>query len=144
MTKAESPAHVFNIFFQRFPSPPALIHYDRSCQLHVYALKREPFFFQSTIFRVDITHAQTHKACSKTYDPKTFRQRKLHSSKYAYINSQICEQTNSLLKKFRSMCGFMTQQNFLLFNRLMLYRYNREKAQVWRRKSFRYNSNLVK
>lgn len=134
LTRAESPAHVFQIIYQRFPVPPAVVFYDRSCQLHTYVVKREPHHFQNTIFRIDITHAQTHTACAETYDPKLFRNDKAHSSKHTEVNTQICEQTNSLLTKIRGVSGFMTQERFMLFNRLLLYKHNIQKKDAIKQK----------
>lgn len=134
LTKPESPAHVFHLLYQRMQRPPGLLFYDRACQLHTYSLKREPFHFQDTIFRVDITHATNHVACADTYNPKKFRAHNTHASKYTYINSQICEQTNALLKKIRGVSGFMTQERFLLFNRLLLYRHNINKKALFAEK----------
>jgi hypothetical protein len=69
LERAESETQMFEMFFTRFPqgnlfpvhcrndiAAPGVIVYDRACRLHVYVLKREPWFFRNTVFRVDITH----------------------------------------------------------------------------------------
>ncbi|XP_078700649.1 uncharacterized protein LOC144927205 [Branchiostoma floridae x Branchiostoma belcheri] len=54
MTSCESPRHPFQIFRTRFSRAPNVIVYDNACKLHQYALNREPHFFRSTQFLVEI------------------------------------------------------------------------------------------
>ncbi|KAI8487262.1 hypothetical protein Bbelb_350600 [Branchiostoma belcheri] len=50
MRSCESPHHPFQIFRTRFQTAPRVIVYDNSCQLHRYAMNRDPHFFKKTVF----------------------------------------------------------------------------------------------
>ena len=100
--------------------------YDRACKLHVYALKREPWFFRSTIFRVDILHYLNHVGCAESYNPRVYRQTGMHSSSTAgpYVNSEAAEQANARLRLIRNPAAFMTQDNYMWFVRRFLGQFN--------------------
>jgi hypothetical protein len=122
----ESVAHVFNIFFMRMQKAPKMIIYDRACQLAVYCLKRAPNYFANTIFRIDALHFKTHIDCSDGYDVETYQQDDMVSSNdnATFIDKQICEQNNAVLKNIRVQCAFMTQDRFLIYTRLLIYYFN--------------------
>jgi hypothetical protein len=123
----ESVAHIFNIFFMRMKTAPKMIIYDRACQLAVYALRRAPKYFSNTIFRVDAVHWANHVDCSDGYNVKMFRQLDMISDNAPFTNTQICEQSNAVLKHIRNQCAFMTQTHFLIYTRLLFYYFNLNK-----------------
>jgi hypothetical protein len=108
---------------------PAMLIYDRACKLHLYCMRREPRFFASTMFRIDITHASNHTGCGEGYNPKTYRGLKFPSSKRAgaWINTQHAEQLNSDLKFIRSMAAYMRYENFMLYTKVFIALRNRRK-----------------
>jgi len=99
-----------------------MIIYDRACRLHTYCLRREPFFFRNTVFRVDIMHYRNHVGCSEGYDPSIYRDPGAHSStrNMPYVNTQAAEQCNAALQLIRTPAAFMTAQHFMQYARLFL------------------------
>lgn len=100
--------------------------YDRACLLHTFCMLREPAFFANTIFRVDITHYKGHANCSEGYNPQLYRHRDAHASDAAlpYLNTQMAEQWNALLRNIRTPAAFMTADHFLSYTRTFLARRN--------------------
>ncbi|MCP3666921.1 MAG: hypothetical protein GY696_31245, partial [Gammaproteobacteria bacterium] len=64
MESYESVKIPFEVIMTRYPTAPKVVIYDFCCKLHVYFLKREPKFVESTVFIVDRFHWTNHKACS--------------------------------------------------------------------------------
>jgi hypothetical protein len=126
LAACESVRHVFDLIVNRFEVAPSVIYYDRACQLHTFCLARLPYFFKDTTFKVDITHFPTHVGCSDNYNAAIGRDLAFHSSKDrgSYVNSQICEQTNSKIMRLRLPVGFMTQEMGLRYTRVYLARQN--------------------
>jgi hypothetical protein len=125
----ESEAHVFQFLYERMETGPALVIYDRGCKLHVYSLKREPWFFRNTVFRIDALHYRGHVGCSEGYDPRVYRQPQAHSSskQSPWTNTEAAEQANACMKKIKNHVAFMTQDNYLWYLRWYLGRYNARK-----------------
>lgn len=69
MTSAESPKTPFEIYLRNFPHllNQTRIIYDNCCNLHQYALNRQPARFAETIFLIDRLHFQDHSACTHGY-----------------------------------------------------------------------------
>ncbi len=63
--------------------------------------------------------------CFPGYDCMLYRQYLFHSTdaNAPYINTQICEQENSVLAWLRTPAAFMTQERFLTYVR---YEHNRQ------------------
>jgi hypothetical protein len=74
---------------------------------------------------IDITHVKTHKSCSAGYDPQIYRKAKISEIGITKTNTQIAEQCNSILKKYRIQVGYMSEQRYLLCTRFFLYTYNK-------------------
>lgn len=106
-----------------------MLVYDRACRLHTYALRREPWWYHPTVFRVDITHIANHTACSEGYSPYVYRSCSFASSSrnYAFANTEAAEQCNSALKFLRTPCSFMTVGHFMRYTRTFLALRNLEK-----------------
>ena len=95
LRSCESLRHPFRLFTTRFTSPPpSVIVYDNACQLHTYALKREPQRFKRTLFAVDQFHWCGHVGCSSGYNLNLYS---VHKS----LNSQANEQANAGLQHIK-------------------------------------------
>lgn len=67
MTDSESPRTVFELLYTHCSVAPSRFQFDNGCNVHRYALHREPNFFKSTQFLVDHLHFAGHKNCSLAY-----------------------------------------------------------------------------
>ncbi|XP_066928489.1 uncharacterized protein [Clytia hemisphaerica] len=106
MDKEESPNIPFTIFRTRFPTAPKYIVYDNACNLHNYALNRDPFFFMNSKFLVDRFHWPNHTACSLGYCMSRYRI-------LDGMNSEVNEQQNSRTKKLKTQLSYMSPENFM-------------------------------
>ncbi|XP_066915621.1 uncharacterized protein [Clytia hemisphaerica] len=120
MAKKESPDVPFTIFRTRFPKAPGMIIYDNACNLHTYALNRDPLFFQHTKFVVDRFHWRNHTACSFGYCMKLY-------STMQHINSEVNEQENSRVKKLKTQLAYMTPENFIRHCDLFFWHRNQKR-----------------
>eukprot|EP00058_Branchiostoma_floridae_P001861 XP_002587349.1 hypothetical protein BRAFLDRAFT_100546 [Branchiostoma floridae] len=57
MHSCESVHHPFEIFRTRLTTAPRIVVYDNSCQLHRYAMIRDPYFFRNNVFFVNRVHS---------------------------------------------------------------------------------------
>lgn len=119
-------------------SGPKVIIYDNACNLHSYCLNREPTFFKNTWFLVDRFHWRNHKgmaflyinlhavlflsyiACSTGYNMSAYKQ-------FSSINSEVVEQSNSLIKRIKGSVSYMTAQNFITHVKLFFWYHNKQK-----------------
>ena len=107
MTSAESPQNFNNILTRRLPktvqSERRIFSYDNSCNMHKHALRRGAKEILKFNLFTDRHHWKNHRGCSESYN----------CDRYDYlktVNSQICEQKNSSLRKLSSTlayCGFV-------------------------------------
>ena len=88
--------------------PPSVIVYDKACQLHIYALNREPQQFKGTLFAVDCFHWRGHVGGSSDYNLDMYITLK-------GLNSQVNEQANAGLQHIKSQLAYMTFDNFVSF-----------------------------
>ncbi|XP_035659097.1 uncharacterized protein LOC118404183 [Branchiostoma floridae] len=116
MQSCESPRHPFEILRTRFPVAPRVVVYDNSCQLHKYAMNREPHFFQKTVFLVDRFHFKGHVGCSLGYCMDSYTA----AVDIRSINSQVNEQANSSLIRIQPQLAYMTPSNFMFHVSLFL------------------------
>ena len=98
--------------------PPSVIMYDNACQLHTYALNREPQRFKRTLFAVDRFHWRGLVGCSSGYNLHLYS---VHKS----LNSQVNEQANARLQHIKSQLAYMTFDNFVFHLCLFLSIKNR-------------------
>jgi hypothetical protein len=73
LTEAESVRQVYELFVSRFKQMPKAIIYDNGCNLHEFALNRDPRLFIDTMFLSDGVHIDNHKNCSMSYNPLIYR-----------------------------------------------------------------------
>jgi hypothetical protein len=73
LSSAESVRHVYEVFVSRFKQMPRVIIYDNGCNLHEYALNRDPRLFIDTMFFSDGFHTENHTNCALTYNPNLYR-----------------------------------------------------------------------
>ncbi|KAG5263916.1 hypothetical protein AALO_G00270060 [Alosa alosa] len=95
MEQVESVNVPFSILRSRFTKCPEVVIYDNACQLHTYTFRRDLQFFNKTCFLVDHLHWRNHSGCNAGYQLDVYPQ-------HQDINSQLAEQSNSLLKKLKS------------------------------------------
>lgn len=159
MRVRESPNTAFTLLLERFhtgrsllllmivplltPRLPILtapenIIYDNSCNLHQYALNREPDTFKLSWFLVDRFHWPNHTGetafthwvmlnigyflivgCSIGYNLSCYPQ-------FNSINSQMVEQANSALSRIKSSLSYMKKENFMAHCKLYLWYRNRK------------------
>ncbi|XP_041950489.1 uncharacterized protein LOC121711194 [Alosa sapidissima] len=60
MEQVESVNVPFSILRSRFTKCPEVVIYDNACQLHTYAIRRDPQFFNKTWFLVNRLHWRNH------------------------------------------------------------------------------------
>ena len=98
---------------------PGLIFYDNCCKLHTYSLRREPFFFHTSVFRIDFIHYLNHIGCPEGYNPKVYRVAGTSSpdSNAPWVNTEAAEQAFSKLKTMKLAGSFMTQQHCMEYLR---------------------------
>lgn len=120
-----------------------MVIYDRACKLHTYALKREPYFFKDTLFWVDAQHITGHVGCSEGYDPRVFRNKRMHASaaRMPLLNTEIAEQCNAALKLIRTPAAFMTLDRFMQYTRTFLALWNIRKASDMARRPASYSKS---
>ena len=63
----ESVETFFSILFGKLPNAAKLILYDNACHLHNFCMKREPAYFDKTIFVSDTFHSSNHVGCNDGY-----------------------------------------------------------------------------
>ena len=113
MQRHESPRTPFHVFYNRFDTAPAIIIYDNWCNADKYFRAREPHFFLHTRGYIDRLHFCNHCGCQVAYG----------MSKYpslAPINSQVCEQCNSVIKRVVVQVAFMTAPRAMVFMRVFV------------------------
>ena len=123
MTSSESPKTPFRLFLSRFVDylPQLRIIYDNSCNLHTYALNREPARFAETIFLVDRLHFQDHSACTLGYSTNSYN----FDPKIKTLNTQINEQANADLRNLSKQISYMKPDNVMIILKLFLADRNR-------------------
>ncbi|KAI6649515.1 hypothetical protein LOD99_11880 [Oopsacas minuta] len=85
--------------------PPRIIIYDNACNLHNTCIIREPKLFKDTTFLVDRFHWKNH-CCNPAYSLKSVK-----SHGFMRINSQVCEQLFSTLRRITTQVSFMRIEN---------------------------------
>ena len=125
MDDAESPRTAFDLIVRRFKKVPRYLIYDNACKLHLYALKREPVFFQNTKIMVDRLHyARGHVGCSLGYCMNTYSTDKVIKN----INSQANEQLNSKLRLLSTQAVSMSPENLIQHTKVFLALRNLDKS----------------
>ncbi|KAI8494047.1 hypothetical protein Bbelb_283940 [Branchiostoma belcheri] len=94
---------------------PRVIVCDNSCQLHRYAMNRDPHFFKMTVFLVDGFPYRGHIGCSLGYCMDSYTALNIQS-----INSQVNEQANSGLIRIQPQLVYMSPSNFMFHASLFL------------------------
>lgn len=82
------------------------------CNLHNYALHREPWFFKDTEFMIDQFHAKNHVDCSCNYNTAEYKTR--------VRNFSLAEQKNRPLAAAATSFSYMDQVTFLMMLRFKL------------------------
>ena len=88
MKHCESPRHPFEIFTNRFRTPPSILVYDNACKLHVDCLNREPARYTNTRIFVDRFHWKGHVGCSRGYCMDAYKNmdtKHINSGQLAYM-----------------------------------------------------------
>ena len=118
MQSYESVHTAFELIVERFVIPPGMIIYDNGCNLFRYGMMRCPGLFSQIRIMIDRFHSPGHilcpPSCTFQYYPDDVRVM-LDRLTYGDLNTQAVEQTNGRLRKFQQSLGFMTQENYLAF-----------------------------
>ena len=122
LDKAENPLTMLQLLYTRWPIAPKLIWYDNGCNEDRSCTYRVPDFFRLSKFLIDCFHDVDHSACSDFFKFDSFDQYQPD-----YINTQLAEQSNRLLKHnsdFVTSVSLMKQTNFMLAFQYWMYLYN--------------------
>ncbi|KAJ7359242.1 hypothetical protein DFH08DRAFT_769127 [Mycena albidolilacea] len=125
--KGEGRNDVFSALITRWEKAPKRVIYDFACALGPYCMTREPAFFCNTQFLIDDFHSVGHTKCS----PAAFL--KSHCNvdpRLAYINSSAGECGNSGLGRIRKSVSYMSQARAILYSRVFLCIWNRQRIQA--------------
>lgn len=125
ITKSEGRKDPFASAYMYMESGPDEVFYDFSCQLDQYCLNREPKFWRDCRFYIDSFHRFSH-TCPYIYDYK--RVPALDRG----VNSEICEQFNSYIKKIKNTACSMSQSHFMFYLQFFIYRWNVNKNKISR------------
>eukprot|EP00873_Tetraselmis_striata_P026527 jgi/Tetstr1/446791/TSEL_034272.t1 len=112
MDSAEGPGSAFEHFHCFYPKMPDAISYDNGCNLHRYALNREPWLWKFVQKLIDEFHAKNHVDCSCNYNSAE------HKTKAG--NFSLCEQKFAPLAASANAFSHMDQVSFLLLMRFKL------------------------
>jgi hypothetical protein len=107
MDDHESPRTLFDIIFNRFTIPPEIIIYDNACHADHYFMTREPAFFANCQLYIDRVHQAGHVKCSCAYTLDIYSP---GDAMIKYLNSQVAEQFNAILRKHSKVLKFMKGQ----------------------------------
>lgn len=115
LSDTESPAAAFEALRLFWPSAPRRIVYDNTCNLHDYALNREPEWFKDTEWYIDEAHFRGHKHCCSAYNTGLYPGVKC---------SPLAEQQNSRVRRLENHVSYMRQSRGLWYLRHYLYLLN--------------------
>jgi len=122
MQEYESVHTAFEIIVERFEVPPGMIIYDNGCNLFRYGMMRCPGLFSNIRILIDKFHSTGHVMCPPSF---TFGYYPDNTPvlggllTYDTLNTQAVEQTNGRLRKFQQTLGFMTQENYISFVKVL-------------------------
>jgi len=125
MMTTESPRTPFEILLRRFPDylSQLRIVYDNCCNLHQFALNREPARFAETLFMIDRLHFQDHVSCTLGYSTNSYN----YDPHVKSLNTQINEQANSDLRNLSKQIAYMKPENVILHLKIFLVERNNHK-----------------
>ncbi|KAI6659973.1 hypothetical protein LOD99_14314 [Oopsacas minuta] len=97
-----------------FREQPKVIIYDNACNLHKTCMKRDPKVFRNTTFLIDRFHSTNHK-CNPSYSLRS-----IQTDEMKKLNSQICEQLFSSLRRIATQIAYMRIDNVFFTTRYFL------------------------
>lgn len=120
MQEYESVHTAFELIVERFEVPPGMIVYDNGCNLFRYGMMRCPSMFRQIRVLIDRFHSPGHVLCPPTFTFGYYPgDTPAGGATFDEINTQAVEQTNGRLRKFQQSLGFMTQENYISFVRVI-------------------------
>lgn len=122
MQEYESVHTAFEMIVERFEIPPGMIIYDNACNLYRYGMMRCPAIFSQIRFMIDNFHSTGHIMCQPSFRFRHFPDDVAYMLGHIngrQLNTQAVEQTNSKLRRFQNALGFMTQENYISFIRVI-------------------------
>jgi len=122
MQEYESVHTAFELIVERFEVPPGMIIYDNACNLYRYGMMRCPGLFSQIRFMIDNFHSPGHIMCQPSFRFRHFPDDVVYMLGHVtgrQLNTQAVEQTNSKLRRFQNALGFMTQDNYISFIRVI-------------------------
>lgn len=122
MQEYESVHTAFELIVERFDIPPGMIIYDNGCNLFRYGMMRCPGLFSQITILIDKFHSPGHVLCPPSFTFQYYPddvEVMLGAMQYKTLNTQAVEQTNGRLRKFQKTLGFMTEDNYITFVRVV-------------------------
>ena len=116
----------FSVPFLFMEEAPSEFFCDNSCILEEYALNREPKFYRQCRFYHDVFHGYHHKC------PYSYNSRRVPS--LSQVNSEICEQFNSYIKKIKLSARAMSQSHFVFYLQFFIHQWNKTKKENYLQK----------
>lgn len=105
---------------------PRVVVYDFACGLMDYCLNRAPDYFKYTRFVVDKFHERNHEGCSEALRMVQF----YSSGEVAPPNTQLCEQINKHMKRYKKTMQNMKQHSFMTLLRAIIEAWNVNKYKL--------------
>jgi len=105
---------------------PDIVVYDFACGLMEYCLNRAPDYFKYCRFVVDKFHERNHEGCSEALRMVQF----YSSGEVAPPNTQLCEQINKHMKRYKKTMQNMKQYGFMTLLRAVLEAWNVSKYKL--------------
>ena len=105
---------------------PSVVVYDFACGLMDYCLNRAPEYFKHCRFVVDKFHERNHEGCSEAMRMVQF----YSSGEVAPPNTQLCEQINKHMKRYKKTLHNMKQYGFMTMLRAVLEAWNVSKYKL--------------
>jgi hypothetical protein len=121
---AEGRNDVFSAIYTHFPVAPKIVVYDFACQLAPYCLVREAKYFSNTKFLIDEFHAHDHTRCGSACFASNYMR---FNPDIRAVNTSAGECGNKGLKRIRKSVSFMTYEHAVVFTKVFLDVWNRER-----------------
>ncbi|KAI0681980.1 hypothetical protein BC835DRAFT_1289183 [Cytidiella melzeri] len=112
----------------QFVPPPEHIFFDNNCHLSRMVKGKDPYFdnvgLSVDVFHFDCKHSVTDAYCQQHCNPRSFGELQHRDGRW-YFNSSACEQVNSWITEYQSMCREMSREKFEFFLDEMIMRRNK-------------------
>ncbi|KAE8219943.1 hypothetical protein CF319_g6452 [Tilletia indica] len=122
ISEAEGRNDVFSALFTHWERAPNVVVYDFACQLAPYCLRREPEFFQDTLFVIDQMHQYGHSKCTLSSFLSAYMS---IDPSLRHLSSSAAECGNSALSRIKKSVSYSGQEHAVLLIKHFLCVWNR-------------------